>query len=156
MANDDKRPLRDVVRELLSSDFDIQNIRVSGKRVLLRVDFNVPVDISSGTVTDASRVNAVLPTIRLLLSQGARLVIASHFGRPEPGKQSIEEMRVQFSLRPVAALLSTELGSGVFQGLAPDCIGPEVEAAVAALQSGQVGLLPVGWECDREYGRMTC
>lgn len=131
-------PLRHVVARLLEPELDIANKDFSGKRVLLRADFNVPVE--RDTVTDASRITAVLPTIQLLLQAGAKVVLASHFGRPEPKKQSREQMAAQFSLRPVAELLGQELG-GAFRGLAPDCIGADTEAAVAALADGQALLL---------------
>ncbi|KAG2434392.1 hypothetical protein HYH02_012404 [Chlamydomonas schloesseri] len=170
-ADDPRRPLRDVVRDLISPDLDVANVDVSGKRVLLRVDFNVPVDEATGVVTDASRITAALPSIRLLAGCGARLILASHFGRPEPKKQSRAQMEAAYSLAPVAAWLDRELNGGssngsssdgaandnrnnsaaaangtgssgkVFVGLAPDCVGPEAEAAVAALQPGQVLLL---------------
>ena len=77
------------------------------------------------------------------MDKGAKVVLASHFGRPEPKKQSREQMLQHSSLRPVASVLEAELGPHVFRGLAPDCVGAEVEAAVAALQPGQVG--PEAW-----------
>ncbi|GIL86508.1 hypothetical protein Vretimale_11588 [Volvox reticuliferus] len=142
MAGDSAhRPLRDVVRDLLSPDLDIRSKSFPGKRVLLRVDFNVPVDETTGAVTDSSRVKAVLPTINFLLNQNARVILVSHFGRPEPKKQSRQLMQAMYSLRPVAALLEAELGSCAFRGLAGDCIGPEAVAAVAQLQAGQALLL---------------
>ena len=135
---DGPTPLRDVVAMLLQPDLDIASRNFVGKRVLLRADFNVPVE--GDTVTDASRITAVLPTIQLLLQGGAKLVLASHFGRPEPKKQTREQMAAQFSLRPVAEMLQRELG-GAFRGLAPDCIGADAEAAVAALADGQVRMV---------------
>ncbi|PNH11052.1 Phosphoglycerate kinase [Tetrabaena socialis] len=134
-------PLRVVVRDLLASELDVLTRDFAGKRVLLRVDLNVPVDDATGAVTDSSRLTAVLPSIRALLGKGARVVLASHFGRPEPKKQSREAMQAAFSLRPVAALLRSELGGEAFLGLAADCIGPEVAAAVAAMRDGQALLL---------------
>ncbi|EFJ45669.1 hypothetical protein VOLCADRAFT_82167 [Volvox carteri f. nagariensis] len=136
-----QRPLRHVVRDLLAPELDIATKSAdyfTGKRVLLRVDFNVPVDDATGIVTDSSRIKAVLPTIKLLLQRGSRLILASHFGRPEPKKQTRQQMAALYSLRPVAALLQEELGSGAFRGLAADCIGPDAEAAVGGLQPGQV------------------
>ncbi|GFR40366.1 hypothetical protein Agub_g914 [Astrephomene gubernaculifera] len=134
-------PLQDVVETLLQPNLDISSKEFAGKRVLLRVDFNVPIDEATGRVTDASRINAVLPTIKLLLSKNARVILASHFGRPEPKKQTCSDMQALYSLSPVSRWLEQELGTSVFRGLAEDCIGVEAESAVAALQDGQVLLL---------------
>jgi phosphoglycerate kinase len=130
-------PLSGVIGELLGPGFDLAapSLQLAGKRVLLRADLNVPVD--NGAVSDANRIDAVLPTIRLLQSRGARVVVASHFGRPDPGKQSWKQMLQTSSLAPVASYLRQQLGDS-FQGLAQDCVGPQVEAAVAQLQPGQV------------------
>src|SRR5579884_3928662 len=110
----------------------IRDVDVAGKRVLVRVDFNVPLD-REGHVTDATRIREALPTINYLRERGARVILISHLGRPD-GK-------VQESLRlaPVAAELERLLGAPV--KYARDCIGPEAEAAVAALASGDVLLL---------------
>jgi phosphoglycerate kinase len=139
-ANSGPRPLRQLVRHLLAPELDIKLKDLAGKRVLLRVDFNVPVDEATGTITDASRVAATLPTIRELVSQRARVILASHFGRPEPKTQSRQEMATSYSLRPVSVLLASELGTDIFRGLAGDCIGPEAETAVSELQPGQVSI----------------
>jgi phosphoglycerate kinase len=138
---DASEPLSGVISELLGPSFDLAapSLQLAGKRVLLRADLNVPVD-SGDHVSDANRIDAVLPTIRLLQSRGARVVVASHFGRPSPSKQTWEQMLQTSSLAPVAAYLRQQLGDS-FQGLAPDCVGPQVEAAVTALQHGQVLLL---------------
>lgn len=128
-----------VVAAILDDANDISRADLDGKRVLLRADLNVPV--ADGKVSDATRLTAVLPTVRLLLSKRARVVIASHFGRPEPKKQSREQMASEFSLAPVAAELAALLGASVFVGLAVDCVGPSAEAMVAALQPGQACLL---------------
>jgi phosphoglycerate kinase len=104
---------------------------VAGKRVFCRVDFNVP--LASGKVMDDARIVASLPTIRLLASSGARVVLASHLGRPK-GKPKPE-----LSLAPVAAHLSGLLGRPV--AFVEDSVGPAAEAAVASLQSGGVLLL---------------
>jgi phosphoglycerate kinase len=110
----------------------VRNIDVRGKRVLERVDFNVPED-ESGHITDDTRIRASLPTIQYLLDHGASVVLMSHLGRP---KGKVDE---KYSLRPVAQRLSELLGRPV--QFAPDCIGPEVSALVNALQPGQVALL---------------
>ncbi|WP_299406022.1 phosphoglycerate kinase [Acaryochloris sp. IP29b_bin.148] len=105
---------------------------LSGKRVLVRADFNVPLD-GDGKITDDTRIRAALPTIQDLTSKGAKVILASHFGRPKG--QVNESMR----LTPVAARLSELLGQPVTK--CDDCIGDEVAAKVGALQNGQVALL---------------
>lgn len=105
---------------------------LAGKRVLVRVDFNVPLD-DQLAITDDTRIRAALPTIQTLIRQGAKVILASHFGRPKG--QVNEKMR----LTPVAARLSELLGQPVTK--TDDCIGPEVAAKVAAMHSGQVLLL---------------
>jgi phosphoglycerate kinase len=110
----------------------VRDLDVRGKRVLERVDFNVPED-ESGHITDDTRIRASLPTIQYLLDHGACVVLMSHLGRP---KGKIDE---KYSLRPVAQRLSELLGRPV--QFAPDCIGPEVSALVHTLQPGQVALL---------------
>jgi phosphoglycerate kinase len=107
----------------------VRDIEVTGKRVLVRVDFNVPVD-AAGAISDDSRIRASLPTIKYLLERSARVILLSHLGRPK-GKV-VSEMR----LVPVAQRLSQLLGQQV--GMAVDCIGPEVEKSVAALKAGDV------------------
>jgi phosphoglycerate kinase len=105
---------------------------LSGKRVLVRVDFNVPLD-EQGNITDDTRIRAALPTIQDLTSKGAKVILTSHFGRPK-GKV-VESMR----LTPVAERLSELLGQPVAK--TDDCIGDAVASAVAAMQPGQVALL---------------
>lgn len=105
---------------------------LSGKRVLVRADFNVPLD-GEGKITDDTRIRAALPTIKDLTSKGAKVILASHFGRPKG--QVNESMR----LTPVAVRLSELLGQPVTK--CDDCIGDEVAAKVGALQEGQVALL---------------
>jgi phosphoglycerate kinase len=109
----------------------VRDVDVQGKRAVMRVDFNVP--LQEGQITDDTRITAAVPTIRYLLDHGASLVLMSHLGRPKG--QAVPEL----SLKPVAARLGELLGQQV--KMAPDCIGPEVEAMAAALQPGQVLLL---------------
>ena len=111
----------------------IQDIDVKGKRVLVRVDFNVPLD-AAGNVTDDKRIVAALPSIKYLLEQGAKVILCSHLGRPK-GK-----VDPQYSLRPVAAKLASHL-SGVKVVFAEDTIGESANAAIAAMQDGEVVLL---------------
>ncbi len=110
----------------------IRDIQVAGKRVLVRVDFNVPLDAELH-ITDDTRIKAALPTIQYLLDQGAAVILMSHLGRPKG--QVVDSMR----LTPVAKRLSELLGRPV--QMAADCVGPEVEALAKALQPGQVLLL---------------
>ena len=110
----------------------IRDIQVAGKRVLVRVDFNVPLD-AERHITDDTRIKAAIPTIRYLLDQGAAVILMSHLGRPNG--QVVDSMR----LTPVAQRLGELLGRPV--QMAPDCVGPEVEALAKALQPGQVLLL---------------
>ena len=110
----------------------VRDIDVAGKRVLVRVDFNVPIDAEQ-RITDDTRIRAALPTIRYLLDHGAAVILMSHLGRPEG--QVVEKL----SLAPVAQHLSTLLERPV--EMAMDCIGPEVEAQARSLQPGQVLLL---------------
>lgn len=109
----------------------IKDADLKGKRVLIRVDFNVPV--KNGVVTDATRIKAALPTIKYILENGASVVVMSHFGRPKGQKNP------DFSMAPIAKEFSSLLGQEVT--LAPDVIGDEVEAMVKALKPGQVLLL---------------
>jgi phosphoglycerate kinase len=102
----------------------IDQLNIQGKKILLRVDFNVPQD-EKGNITDDARIRAVLPTIQHALAQNARLLLASHLGRPK-GKPE-----AQYSLAPVARRLGELLQKEV--KLAPDCIGPEVEKMASAM-----------------------
>ncbi|HLZ73008.1 MAG TPA: phosphoglycerate kinase [Dehalococcoidia bacterium] len=111
----------------------VRDIDVAGKRVLVRVDFNVPQDKTSGAIDDDSRIRAALPTIDYLRDHQAKTILVSHLGRPD-GKV-VEKLR----LKPVAARLQELLGAPV--AYATDCIGPEAEGAVARLQPGDVLLL---------------
>ena len=104
---------------------------IKGAQVFVRVDYNVPVE--SGTITDDTRIRASLPTLQYLIAAGARLVLASHLGRPKKGPAP------EFSLAPVTARLSELLGQPV--AFAPDCVGPAVVAMAQALRDGGVLLL---------------
>lgn len=105
---------------------------VAGKRVLVRADFNVPLD-DAGNITDDTRIRAALPTIQDLTGKGAKVILTSHFGRPK-GKV-VDSMR----LTPVAKRLSEKLGQDVIK--CDDCIGDDVAAKIAAMENGQVALL---------------
>jgi phosphoglycerate kinase len=111
----------------------IRDLQLSGKRVLIRVDFNVPQDKASGAITNNQRIVAAIPTIRYALDQGASVVLMSHLGRPDGQKIA------KYSLRPIAAELEKLLGSKVT--FLDDCVGPVVEAACAAPAPGSVILL---------------
>ena len=110
----------------------VKDIDLNGKTVLLRADYNVPLE--NGQITDDYRIQQSLPTLRYLLEKGVKLVICSHLGRPD-GKPSPDD-----SLFPVAKRLGELLGNGTVT-FAPDCIGPETKKAVSALQPGHVLLL---------------
>src|SRR5436190_22941215 len=109
----------------------VDDLDVSGKRVLLRADLNVPV--KDGKVTDATRIERLAPTIAALVGKGARVVVMSHFGRPKGPDPSQ-------SLRPLVEPLSQAIGGRPVH-FAADCIGAEAERVVAALQPGEVALL---------------
>ncbi|MDR2674761.1 MAG: phosphoglycerate kinase, partial [Opitutaceae bacterium] len=111
----------------------IKNTALAGKRVLIRVDFNVPQDKETGVITNNKRIVAALPTIQYALDNGASVVLMSHLGRPD-GK-----VNLKYSLKPVAAELAKLLGRPV--AFTEDCVGPATEAAAKALQPGQVLLL---------------
>jgi phosphoglycerate kinase len=110
----------------------IRDVAIAGKRLLIRVDFNVPLD-GERRITDDSRIQAVLPTLKYALGQKAKIIVASHLGRPK-GKVSPE-----FSLKPAAERLSVLLDQSV--QLAADCVGESVEAMVAAMKPGDIVVL---------------
>jgi phosphoglycerate kinase len=109
----------------------VKDIDLKGKRVLMRVDFNVPME--GGNVTDDKRIKATLPTINYVLEQGASLILMSHLGRPKGGFDP------EFSLKAAAKVLADLLGVPV--QMAPDCVGPEVEKMAKALKPGDVLML---------------
>jgi 3-phosphoglycerate kinase len=110
----------------------VKDIDVAGKRVLVRVDFNVPLD-ENRNITDDRRIVAALPTIQYLIDQGAKVILASHLGRPKGAPNP------KYDMAPVAAKLSEVLGKPVTR--VNDCIGPDVQAAVDAMKAGDVVLL---------------
>ncbi len=109
----------------------VRDVYLKRKRVLMRVDFNVP--MQNGQITDETRIRASLPTIQYVLDQGAALILMSHLGRPKGGFEA------EFSLKPASEVLAGLLGRPV--QMAPDCIGPQVEGMVRALKPGQVLML---------------
>jgi phosphoglycerate kinase len=109
----------------------VKDLDVGGKRVFVRADLNVPLE--GGRITDATRIEETLPTIRLILDRGGRPIVASHLGRPKG------ERRAEFSLRPVADFLGKALGTPIT--LAPDCVGAETERIVNAMAPGQIVVL---------------
>ena len=113
----------------------VRDLQLSGKRVLMRVDFNVPQDKATGAITNNQRIVAALPTIKHALEQGAAVVLMSHLGRPDGQKIA------KFSLQPVATELEKLLGKKIT--FLDDCVGPVVEAACAPgkLKAGDVVLL---------------
>ncbi|MBU1406151.1 MAG: phosphoglycerate kinase, partial [Proteobacteria bacterium] len=111
---------------------NIRDLDIRGKKLLIRVDFNVPLD-EQLNITDDIRIRGVLPTLNYALDENAKVIIMSHLGRPKGERQP------QFSLAPAAKRLSRLLNKEVV--LAPDCIGPEAKAIVEAMQPGSVVLL---------------
>ena len=110
----------------------IRDVNVEGKRVFVRCDFNVPLD-ENGKITDENRIQGALPTIKYLLDHGAKVVLASHLGRPKNGPEA------KFSLKPVAERLNQLLGGKVT--MANDVIGEDAQKKVAALKNGEAVLL---------------
>lgn len=110
----------------------IKDVDLKGKKVFVRVDFNVPFD-NKGEISDDTRIVAALPTIKYLIDEGAMLVLTSHLGRPKSKEDK------QFSLAPVAKALSEKLGKPVV--FVDDCIGPKVKEACTAMKPGDVVLL---------------
>jgi triosephosphate isomerase len=111
----------------------VADVQVQDKRVIVRVDFNVPLDKKTGEITDDKRIQAALPTIRYLVEQGARVILVSHLGRPKGGPEP------KYSMKPAADRLAELLGQPVL--LAVDVIGADAKAKVAAMQPGQIVML---------------
>src|SRR4028119_963945 len=111
----------------------LRDIEIGGKRVLMRVDYNVPVDEQSGEITDDARIRETLPTLQDLLERGAAIVLMAHFGRPKG--QVVPSM----SLRPVAQHLGKLIGRDV--QFADDCVGQQADAASAKLNPGEILML---------------
>ena len=109
----------------------VKDIELKGKRVFMRVDFNVP--MQDGKVTDDKRIKASLPTIQYVLDQGASVILMSHLGRPKGGSDP------EFSLRAASDVLASLLNKPV--KMAPDCIGPVVEKMAKGLKPGEVLML---------------
>jgi len=109
----------------------IEDLQVKGKRVLMRVDFNVPIE--NGVITSEKRIDASLPSIKYLSEQGAKVILMSHLGRPKG------EKKPEFSMRPVAECLKTKVTAKV--SFVEDCIGDAVTEAVAAMKDGDILLL---------------
>src|SRR5437899_1221698 len=113
----------------------VRDLKVNGQRVLLRVDYNVPLKEQGGqmVITDETRIVETLPTLRLLIQQGGRLILTAHLGRPDGKREP------SMSLRPIAARLAELLGCAV--NFTDDCVGPEVETLANVLPPGGVLLL---------------
>ena len=111
----------------------IDELDVSGKKILLRCDFNVPLDKQTGAITDDGRIRATLPTVTYLLDHGAAVIACSHLGRPKG------EWKEELSLKPVAARLSALIDRPV--KMAKDVIGPDAKAQAAKLKGGEILLL---------------
>src|SRR5438477_1281117 len=120
-------------RNLIVAKMTIDQLDLKGKRVLMRVDFNVPQDKATGAITNPQRIMAALPTIKYALDHGAAVILMSHLGRPDG------ERKAKYSLKPVAEKLPELLGRPV--KFLNDCVGPEIEAACAAVKPGDVILL---------------
>ncbi|RMG73130.1 MAG: phosphoglycerate kinase [Nitrospirae bacterium] len=127
VANSSPAPIKDVITKLT-----IEDLELKGKRVFIRVDFNVPLD-ENLNITDDRRIRSALPTINYAIDEGAKVILASHLGRPK-GKPD-----PRFSLAPVAKRLKRLLNKEVV--FAPDCIGPQVKNIIEKMQPGDVVLL---------------
>src|SRR5690606_28540319 len=127
-----KSPIRATRGDQAMSKKTVRDIDLKGKRVLVRVDFNVPLD-ENRRITDEGRITGALPTIRYLVGCGARVLLCSHLGRPKG------EFNQKYSLAPVAARLSELLHQEV--RMAKDVVGPDADSVAASLKEGEVALL---------------
>ncbi|MBP3809234.1 MAG: triose-phosphate isomerase [Clostridiales bacterium] len=112
---------------------NVEDLDVSGKRVIVRVDFNVPLDKETGAITDDKRITAALPTIKYLVDNNAKVILVSHLGRPKNGPEA------KFSMKPAADRLAELIGKPVT--LAADVIGEDAKAKAAALKDGEILML---------------
>ncbi|MDD4688867.1 MAG: phosphoglycerate kinase [Eubacteriales bacterium] len=112
----------------------IEDIQVAGKKVLVRCDFNVPLD-ADGNITDETRIDGAMPTIKYLVDNGAKVILCSHMGKPKG------EPKPEFSLAPVAASLSKKLGKEIVFAADPEVVGENAKKAVAEMKDGDVVLL---------------
>lgn len=112
---------------------NVEDLKVAGKRVIVRVDFNVPLDKNTGKITDDKRIKGALPTITWLVKNGAKVILVSHLGRPKDGPDA------KFSMKPAAERLAQLLGQDVM--LAADVIGADAKEKAAALKDGEVMML---------------
>lgn len=128
-------PGSDFGTELIMAKLTVKDLKVRGKRVFVRVDYNVPLEEKDGqmVITDATRIVETLPTLRLLIGQGGKLILTAHLGRPKGKREP------SMSLRPVAVKLADLLGRPV--AFVDDCIGEKVENTVGQMQPGDVVLL---------------
>merc|ERR1719392_629261 len=131
MATSSKIARSTVVEMAKKSVGDLTEADLKGKKVLVRCDLNVPLD--GKTITDDTRIRASVPTVKYLMEKGAKVLLASHLGRPKDGPED------KFLLGPVAPRLTELLGTEV--KMAPDCIGDAVKECVDAMSDGEVVLL---------------
>ena len=126
----------------------VDDINVKGKRVLVRCDFNVP--LQDGKITDENRLVAALPTIKKLIADGGKVILCSHLGKPKG------EPKPELSLAPVAARLTELLGQEVKFAADPEVVGPNAKAAVAEMKDGDVilGEHPLSRRGDQERGQL--
>jgi 3-phosphoglycerate kinase len=117
----------------MAKKLTLKDVELKGKRVLVRVDFNVPLDKTTGEVTDDTRIMAAIPTIEYITRKGGRAILVSHLGRPKGGKDP------KYTLKNVASRLEKLMGKPV--KFVDDCIGPEVEKSVSDMKDGEILLL---------------